>query len=89
MLKRTVSLRQHIVWQYIYEFLDAQKNHMLIIIENFDQRHFGDIGIQRKLISMTRQNLLLGFPTKQDSNQLAQLQRLARKLNLRSYKVEI
>ena len=73
---------------YIYEFLDAQKNGMIIIIEkNFDQRHFGDIGIQRKLISTTRQNLLLGFPTKQDSNQLAQLQRLARKLNLCSYKV--
>ena len=73
---------------YIYEFLDAQKNRMIIIIEKtLISVILGDIGIQRKLISTTRQNLLLGFPTKQDSNQLAQLQRLARKLNLRSYKV--
>ena len=31
----------------------------------------------------TRQNLSFGFPTKRDSNQSTQLQRLARKLKLR------
>ena len=36
--------------------------------------------------SLTRENLSFGFPTKCDSNQPAQLQRLARKLKFRSSK---
>ena len=33
--------------------------------------------------ALLRENLSLGFPTKSDSNQPAQLQRLARKIKIR------
>ena len=37
----------------------------------------------RDTLALSRQNLFLGFPTKRDSNQSPQLQRLARKLQVR------
>ena len=48
--------------------------------------HSIDFTIEQNIVKMlnARQNLSSGFPTKQDSNQSSQLQRIARKMKFRS-----